>query len=203
LGHFFQNLAKFYSIFWSHCSQQSLWIQPLKIFSIWSKSNLNSKQQTSQSGLGRHEKSFFSTKNALAYWRQRKRLTKWTTGERFDWPNCLARLCTTVWPWLAGGRVRSRTGDRLNLFFLLLSDKMDEFRAWSQRGSGTCAIILFATIIDSNLRVESGKSYLRGSLSTVDLLVLTSSFFKLKILLTSFTKQATLMRRSTVMSLPS
>jgi hypothetical protein len=49
------------------------------------------------------------------------------------------------------------------------------------------------------------KFYWRGRLSTIDLLILTSSdkfLFILKILLTSFTKQATLMRRSTVLSLP-
>jgi hypothetical protein len=45
----------------------------------------------------------------------------------------------------------------------------------------------------------------RGRLSTVDLLVLTSLdqlIFKLKILFAFVTKQATLMRRSTVLSLP-
>jgi len=50
-----------------------------------------------------------------------------------------------------------------------------------------------------------GKPYRRGRLSTVNLLVLTSLdqlIFKLKILFTFFTKQATLMRRSTVLSLP-
>ncbi len=49
------------------------------------------------------------------------------------------------------------------------------------------------------------KSYSRGRLITVDLLVLTSSYsalFKLKILFTFVSKQATLKRRSTVMSLP-
>ncbi len=49
------------------------------------------------------------------------------------------------------------------------------------------------------------KSYWRGRLSTVDLLVLTSLeklHFKLKIVFTLFTKQATLIRRPTVPSLP-
>jgi hypothetical protein len=58
---------------------------------------------------------------------------------------------------------------------------------------------------DLGLLVEPGKSYRRGRLSTVDLLVLTSLdrlLFILKILLNSFTKQATLMRRSTVLSIP-
>ncbi len=49
------------------------------------------------------------------------------------------------------------------------------------------------------------KSCWTGRLSTVDLLVLTSLdklLFQLKILLTFFTKQATSMRRSVVLSLP-
>jgi len=53
--------------------------------------------------------------------------------------------------------------------------------------------------------LHSGKSYWRERLSTVDLLVLTSLdllVFKLKIIFSFFTKQATLMRRSTVLSLP-
>jgi len=53
-------------------------------------------------------------------------------------------------------------------------------------------------------QIGAGKSYWRGRLSTVDLLVLTSLdqlLFILKILLNSFTKQAILMRRSTVLSL--
>ncbi len=48
-------------------------------------------------------------------------------------------------------------------------------------------------------------SYWRGSLSTVDLLVLTSLaqlLFQLKILIHCFSKQVTLMRGSTVLSLP-
>jgi len=52
---------------------------------------------------------------------------------------------------------------------------------------------------------KSRKSYRRGKLSTVDLLVLTSLvqlLFILKIFFTFFTKQVTLMRRSTVQSLP-
>ena len=52
---------------------------------------------------------------------------------------------------------------------------------------------------------ETGKSYWGGRLSTVDLLVLTSLcqlVFILKILFSFFTKQATLMRSSTVLSLP-
>jgi hypothetical protein len=51
---------------------------------------------------------------------------------------------------------------------------------------------------------NSGKSYKRGRSSTFDLRVLTSSdqlIFIVKILFTYFTKQATLMRRSTVLSL--
>jgi hypothetical protein len=49
------------------------------------------------------------------------------------------------------------------------------------------------------------ESLLKGRLSAVELLVLTSLdqlLFILKILFTFFTKQATLMRRSTVLSLP-
>jgi len=52
---------------------------------------------------------------------------------------------------------------------------------------------------------KAGKSYRGGRLSTVDLLVLTrldQLIFILKILFTSVTKQATLMRRSTVLILP-
>ncbi len=52
---------------------------------------------------------------------------------------------------------------------------------------------------------KARNSYCRGRLSTVDLLVLTSSdqlTFMLKILFTCAAKQATLMRRSTVLSLP-
>ncbi len=55
-----------------------------------------------------------------------------------------------------------------------------------------------------NLQVKAGKSHWRGRLSTVDLLVLTSSnqlLLILKLLFTFFTKDATLMRRSTVLSL--
>jgi hypothetical protein len=51
----------------------------------------------------------------------------------------------------------------------------------------------------------AGKPYLRGRLSTLDLLVLTSSYqvnFMLRILFKFFIKQATLLRRSTVLSLP-
>jgi len=50
-----------------------------------------------------------------------------------------------------------------------------------------------------------GKSYRGGRFSTVDLLVLTSFeqlIFIVKILFSFFTKQATLMKRSTVLSLP-
>jgi hypothetical protein len=46
---------------------------------------------------------------------------------------------------------------------------------------------------------------LKGKASVIDLLVLTTLYqliFILKILFTFFTKQATLMRRSTVLSLP-
>jgi hypothetical protein len=53
--------------------------------------------------------------------------------------------------------------------------------------------------------VKPGKSYWRGRLSTVDLLVLTSLYwliFFLKILFIGVSKQATLIRRSTVLSLP-
>ncbi len=58
---------------------------------------------------------------------------------------------------------------------------------------------------NNRLIVRAGKSYWRGRLSTVDLIVLTSLdqlLFKLKILWTFFTKQANIMRRSTVSSLP-
>ncbi len=51
----------------------------------------------------------------------------------------------------------------------------------------------------------AGKSYRRGKLSTVDLLVLTSLgqlVFILKLLFSFVTKYAALMRRSTVLSLP-
>ncbi len=53
--------------------------------------------------------------------------------------------------------------------------------------------------------IQALKSYWRGRLDTVDLLVLTSLkqvLFILKILFTLFKKQATLIRRSTVLSLP-
>jgi len=52
---------------------------------------------------------------------------------------------------------------------------------------------------------EAGNPNRRGRISTVDLLALTSLdklFFMLKILFNFVTKQATLMRRSTVLSLP-
>ncbi len=52
--------------------------------------------------------------------------------------------------------------------------------------------------------VYARRSYWRGRLSTVDLLVLTSLdqlLFTLKILFTFLTKQATIMRKSTVLSL--
>jgi len=54
-------------------------------------------------------------------------------------------------------------------------------------------------------KVVLGEPFLKVRLSTVDLLVLTSSDLLLLILktfLTFFAKQATLMRRSTVLSLP-
>ena len=54
-------------------------------------------------------------------------------------------------------------------------------------------------------KIETGKSYWRGRLSTVYLLVLTSIdhlLFLFKILFNFVTKRATLMRRSTVLSLP-
>jgi hypothetical protein len=57
----------------------------------------------------------------------------------------------------------------------------------------------------SQLNAEPGKPYWRGKLNTVDLLVLTSLYqllFILKILFSYVTKQAALMRRSTVLSLP-
>jgi hypothetical protein len=53
--------------------------------------------------------------------------------------------------------------------------------------------------------IRAGKPYWSGRLSIVDLLVLTSldqQLFTLKILFTFVTKQAKLMRRSTVLSLP-
>ncbi len=52
---------------------------------------------------------------------------------------------------------------------------------------------------------DNRETLLKGWISTVDLLELTSLdqlLFILKILLTFFTKQPTLMRRSTVLSLP-
>jgi hypothetical protein len=52
--------------------------------------------------------------------------------------------------------------------------------------------------------IRAGKSYWGGRANTVDLLVLTSLdelIFILKIIFSFFTKQATLMRRSTVQSL--
>jgi hypothetical protein len=55
------------------------------------------------------------------------------------------------------------------------------------------------------VNVYPGKSLQRGKLSTFELLVLNSLdklLFELKILLPFFTKQATLMRRSTVLSIP-
>jgi hypothetical protein len=58
---------------------------------------------------------------------------------------------------------------------------------------------------DGNWMIGAGKSYRRGRLSTVDLPVPTSLdqlLLILKILFTYFTKQATLMRRSIVLSFP-
>ncbi len=54
--------------------------------------------------------------------------------------------------------------------------------------------------------VCNDNMFVRGRLSTVDLLVLTvldQLLFILKMLVTFLTKQATLMRRSTMLSLPS
>jgi hypothetical protein len=64
--------------------------------------------------------------------------------------------------------------------------------------------LTYNTKLKGLVRNEPRKSYWRGMLSTVDLLVLTSldqSLFILKILFTFITKQATIMR-STVLSLP-
>jgi hypothetical protein len=56
-------------------------------------------------------------------------------------------------------------------------------------------------------KVPPGKSFGRERLSTIDLLVLVTSLnlllLKLKILFSFFVQQATLMRRSTVLSIPS
>ncbi len=55
------------------------------------------------------------------------------------------------------------------------------------------------------VHISAGKPYWRGRLSTVDLLVLNSLYqlsLYWKYYLPFFTKQATLMRRSTVLSLP-
>ncbi len=65
-------------------------------------------------------------------------------------------------------------------------------------------IVLQASFLMDKLMLQPGKSYWRGRLSTVDLLELTSLhqlLFILKIVFTLFTKQGTLMRRSTVLSL--
>jgi hypothetical protein len=56
-----------------------------------------------------------------------------------------------------------------------------------------------------NAYLKSGNSHRRGRLSTVDLLVISSldqQLLKLQTIFSYFTKQATLMRRSTVLSLP-
>ncbi len=58
---------------------------------------------------------------------------------------------------------------------------------------------------DRKLKLQPGKSHWGGRLSTVDLLVLTildQLIFKLKVFFSFLTKQATLRRRSTVLSLP-
>jgi hypothetical protein len=58
---------------------------------------------------------------------------------------------------------------------------------------------------DVSVIVDSGKSYWGERLSTLYLLVLTSLYqlvLILKILFSFFTKQATLMRRSTILNLP-
>jgi hypothetical protein len=67
---------------------------------------------------------------------------------------------------------------------------------------------MLADLMISQLLMKTalaGKPNCRGRLSTVDLLVITSSdqvLFRLKILISLFTKQATLLRWSTVLSLP-
>ncbi len=69
------------------------------------------------------------------------------------------------------------------------------------------AIIILMTLEASFTIVTclSGNPYRRGRISRVDLLAVTSLgklLFILKILFTSVTKQATLIRRSTVLSSP-
>jgi hypothetical protein len=66
-----------------------------------------------------------------------------------------------------------------------------------------CCLPCCCTIIESN-KVKQGNPYIRGRISTVDLLVPTSFIqlvFKLKKII-FLTKQATLMRSSTVLILP-
>ncbi len=63
-------------------------------------------------------------------------------------------------------------------------------------------VVMLSVII---LGVRAGNPYCRGRLSTVDLLVLTGSNhldLEMKMYFTFFTKQATLTRRSTVLSFP-
>jgi hypothetical protein len=58
---------------------------------------------------------------------------------------------------------------------------------------------------EKEMKVNAGNSFCRGKLSTFDLLVLTSLdqlLFLLGILLIFFTKKDSLMRRSSVLSLP-
>jgi hypothetical protein len=65
--------------------------------------------------------------------------------------------------------------------------------------------IRYFALISSIGHSREGKPYCKGKLSTVDLLVLTSSdqgLFMLNALLIIATKQATLMRRSTLLNLP-
>ncbi len=66
-------------------------------------------------------------------------------------------------------------------------------------------VIIMLSFLMANVLIPTKNPYRRGIISTVDLHVLTSLvqlLFTLKILLTFFTKQATLMRRSSVLTFP-
>ncbi len=75
----------------------------------------------------------------------------------------------------------------------------------TRQGSFSSGQVTLSTNPFEIMNGQPGKPYWRRRISTVDLLVLTSLdqlLFILKILFTFFTKQPTLMGRSTVLSLP-
>ncbi len=76
---------------------------------------------------------------------------------------------------------------------------------WNLFSWSSVVLCIFGHGMITHTKLFAGKSYWRGRLSTVDLLLLTSLgqlLFTLKIFFTSFTKQVTLTRSSTVLNLP-